>query len=108
MRSSGSMWACEIKPLIVLDSLAAFNVNDENSVKEIRAFLNNARQLANLGASVLVIHHSGKAETAQEYRGCRAIKDSVGCRLRVINSNANKKLERLKLKAFKMRFLVTA
>jgi RecA-family ATPase len=98
---------CPVKPLIVVDSLAAFNPGDENDVKAIRAFMKPVRKLASLGASILIIHHTGKADTAQEYRGSSAIKDSVDIAFRVHNSKPNKKLERLKIEVKKMRFLVT-
>ena len=60
---------CEARPLIIIDSMSAFHGGDENSASETRAFLNQARQLADLGATPIVLHHDGKADTAKDYRG---------------------------------------
>ena len=35
------------------------------------------RRLANLGATVIVLHHTGKAETSKQYRGSSDIKAAV-------------------------------
>jgi hypothetical protein len=97
---------CSQKPFIILDSLAEFNSGDENDVRQMRAFLNPARDLAHMGASVLIIHHTGKAETAQKFRGSSAIADSVDVAFGVTNPSKGQKLEHLEIKAFKTRFLV--
>jgi len=64
-------------PLIVFDSLVAFHPGSEQDATETRRFLHSFRRLANLGATVLVIHHTGKADTARTYRGSSDIKASV-------------------------------
>ncbi len=96
-----------VKPLIIFDSLAAFNLADENSVKEIRAFMEPARVLVNqLGASVLIVHHTGKSDRSQEYRGSSAIKDSVDVAFRLRKKGSSNMLGRLNVKPFKTRFIV--
>jgi len=69
----------EHKPLIVFDSLIAFHEGSEQDASETRRFLDQFRRLANLGATVLVVHHTGKADTAKTYRGSSDIKASVDC-----------------------------
>ena len=61
--------ACVPRPVIVVDSLAAFAGGDENNASDMRAFMHQARRLADLGAGVIVIHHDGKADSARDYRG---------------------------------------
>jgi hypothetical protein len=64
-------------PLIIYDSLIEFNPGSEQSSTETRAFMRLLRALANLGATVLILHHTGKAETAKLYRGSSDIKAAV-------------------------------
>ena len=52
------------KPLLVWDSLIDFHDGDEQSASETRAFMKHFRALANLGATVLVLHHTGKTATS--------------------------------------------
>lgn len=60
--------SCDPKPLLVFDPLIAFNEGDENSAKDTRRYFQHFRNLANLGATVIVIYHSGKAETLRILR----------------------------------------
>jgi energy-coupling factor transporter ATP-binding protein EcfA2 len=101
-------WAthCNPKPLIIVDSLIAFIEGDENSSTEIRAFMHQLRQLANLGCPVIVLHHVGKGETSREYRGSSDFKASLDIGLSLTNLGDGAKLGRLRLKAFKTRFLL--
>lgn len=54
--------AKEDKPLIVVDSLIRFHESDENDTTEMSKQLGHLRALQAAGATVLVLHHSGKAE----------------------------------------------
>lgn len=92
------------KPMIIVDSLISFIDGDENSAVEMRAFMRQPRQLASLGAGVVVIHHSGKAESSKQYRGSSDIKASVDVAYEVEGLGDPTRLERLILKAFKSRF----
>lgn len=94
-----------IKPLIILDSMTAFYKGDENDSVKIRLFLNQARNLADAGATVLLIHHSGKAESAQEYRGSSDIPASLDVGFVAKKVNKGQLLEEMVLKPFKTRFL---
>lgn len=54
-------WA-EERPLIVIDSLIRFHAADENSASEMRLVMAEIRKLAAAGATVLLLHHSGKVQ----------------------------------------------
>lgn len=98
--------ACEPKPLIVVDSLVAFLEGDENSATEVRAYMNGFRRLADIGATVIILHHSGKAETSKEYRGSSDIKASIDVGYHLANLGDSSRLTMLRLRAFKARFSV--
>jgi hypothetical protein len=65
------------RPLLIWDSLIDFHDGDEQSASDTRAFMKHFRALANLGATVLVLHHTGKTATSQDYRGSSDIKAAV-------------------------------
>jgi hypothetical protein len=70
-------FAREQKGLIVYDSLIEFHTGSEQSSTETRAFMRLFRALANLGATVVILHHTGKAENSKQYRGSSDIKAAV-------------------------------
>jgi hypothetical protein len=70
-------FARQHRGLIVYDSLIEFHSGSEQSSTETRAFMRRFRTLANHGASVLVLHHTGKSETSKLYRGSSDIKAAV-------------------------------
>ena len=97
--------ACDPKPIVVIDSLVAFlGGADENSATEMRKFMNGARRLADLGATVIQIHHDGKAETARDFRGSSDFKASVDQAFHVTNISSDGKLDRIRLRCFKSRY----
>ena len=65
--------------LIIVDSLVGYLPAgaSENDATEIRAFMNLARKLASLGATVIFLHHTGKGESSKEYRGSSDIAGSI-------------------------------
>jgi predicted ATP-dependent serine protease len=63
--------------LIVFDSLVAFHPGSEQDATETRRFMQGFRQLTTLGATVVLIHHTGKGENTKQYRGSSDIKASV-------------------------------
>jgi hypothetical protein len=101
-------WAagCEPKPLIIVDSLVSFHGGDENDATETRAFMQGFRRLADLGATVIVLHHSGKGDSSREYRGSSDIKASIDVGYCLANLGDSSQLGTLRLKAFKARFNV--
>jgi predicted ATP-dependent serine protease len=90
------------RPFIVVDSLAAFFNGAENDAADTRRCMQGFRRLANMGATVLVLHNSGKADTAKDYRGSSDIKASVDCAFH-LTSNPGL-LRELHLRAFKARY----
>ena len=70
-------FAREHRGLIIYDSLIEFHSGSEQSSTETRSFMRHFRHLANLGASVIFLHHSGKADTSKQYRGSSDIKAAV-------------------------------
>lgn len=96
-----------VKPLIVVDSMTAFYGGDENDSVKIRAFFKPARDLADEGATVLFIHHSGKAESAQEYRGSSDIPAALDVGFFAKKINKAQMLEEMLVRPFKTRFIVS-
>ena len=70
-------YAQDHKPLIVFDSLVAFHDGSEQDASETRRFMGHFRALANAGATVVLIHHTGKAATSKEYRGSSDLKAAI-------------------------------
>jgi len=94
----------EPKPLVIVDSLAAFHGGDENDASETRAFMQQCRTLADLGATVIVVHHDGKADTAKGYRGSSDFKAAVDVAFHVSNLGVDGRLGMIKLRCYKSRF----
>ncbi len=93
-----------LRPLVIVDSLAAFNVGDENSAADMRRFMHKCRRLADLGAGIVVIHHAGKAESAKDFRGSSDFKASVDQAFHCSNLSSDARLDRLVLRCFKSRY----
>ena len=95
----------EPRPLIVVDSLSAFHGGDQNDAGETRRFMHRCRRLADLGASVVILHHTGKSETSKDYRGSSDFKASLDLGFHVTNFG-NGALDKLLLRPFKTRVQV--
>jgi hypothetical protein len=54
--------------LMIIDSMIRFHTADENSATQIAPVMACLRELATLGASIVVLHHKPKGETSS-YRG---------------------------------------
>jgi archaellum biogenesis ATPase FlaH len=94
------------KGLIIFDSLIEFHTGSEQSSTETRAFMRQLRALANLGATVIVLHNSGKAETARLYRGSSDIKAAVDTAYQLTAADSqSEKLGKLHLSCFKGRLV---
>jgi AAA domain len=94
---------CAPKPLVIVDSMVAFHGGDENDAGQMRAFMQQCRTLADLGAAVLLIHHDGKAQTAKDYRGSSDFKAAVDVAFHVSNSGPDGQLGLLRLRCYKSR-----
>jgi KaiC/GvpD/RAD55 family RecA-like ATPase len=96
-------FATEAKPLLVWDSLVEFAHADEQSSTEMREFLKHFRRLAHGGATIIILHHTGKTSTSKDYRGSSDIKAAVDTAYRVTGRPRYGKLHRLDLDPFKSR-----
>ena len=94
---------CGSSPLIIVDSLSAFYGGDQNSAGEMRTFMDRCRQIANLGATVVIVHHDGKSETAKDYRGSSDFKAAIDCGFHVTNFGTDGLLDKMVMRPFKMR-----
>jgi hypothetical protein len=99
-------YARRVKPLIVFDSLIAFARCDENSSYEMRRHMQLYRDLAAVGATVLIIHHRSDKGEATDYRGSsdiRAVVDSAWGLKRDDGTGAGEAIGRLVLNPYKTR-----
>jgi AAA domain len=97
-------FARQNKGVIVYDSLIEFHPGSEQSSTETRAFMRFFRTLANLGATVIILHHTGKAESSKQYRGSSDIKAAVDTAyLLTPNSSDSDGLRDLSMNCFKAR-----
>jgi RecA-family ATPase len=97
-------WARVRKPLLIWDSLVQFHDGDEQSATETRKFMKYFRNLTNVGATVIVLHHTGKSEGSKQYRGSSDIEASVDMAYLLSSDSKGKVLDRLTMKNFKSRF----
>lgn len=93
----------QYKPLLIWDSLVEFNPGDEQSSTEVRLFMKFFRRLAHEGATIIVLHHTGKSRSSEEYRGSSDIKASVDVAYLVTGKTLNGKVHQLFAKPFKSR-----
>jgi hypothetical protein len=94
---------CSPKPLVIVDSLVAFQPGNENDAVETRRWMHQCRRVANTGATVAVIHHSGRSESNQDYRGSSDFKAAIDQGFVVTNLGTPGRLGTLKLRCFKSR-----
>ena len=100
--------SCDPRPLVVVDSLVAFHGGDPNDASACRGFMHRCRRLADLGATVVVIHHDGKSETAKDFRGSSDFKAAIDLGFHVSNFGSDGRLDKLVLRPFKQRIQVGA
>jgi AAA domain len=92
------------QPLITFDSLVRFHTGDEQSAKETSAFMKLFRHLANRGATILLLHHTGKSPGSKKYRGSSDIEAAVDMAYTLDGQPRAGLLHRLTLTNFKSRF----
>ncbi|MFN7992746.1 MAG: AAA family ATPase [Bryobacteraceae bacterium] len=93
------------KPLVIVDSMVAFHGGDENDAGQTRACVQRCRILADMGATALLIHHDGKADSAKQYRGSSDFKAAVDVAFHVSNyPGADGLLGVVRLNCYKSRF----
>jgi predicted ATP-dependent serine protease len=93
--------ARERRPLLIFDSLIRFHNADENSATEMAPVMQDLRNLANMGATVVVLHHKPKAEGSR-YRGSSDIAGGVDTAFAL---SRDRQAGVLKLECFKSRFI---
>jgi hypothetical protein len=97
--------SCEPRPLMIVDSMVAFHGGDENDAGETRAFMQQCRTVADLGGTVVVVHHDGKADTSKDYRGSSDFKASLDEGFHITNlPGPDGRLGTLCLRCYKSRF----
>jgi hypothetical protein len=96
--------ACTQPPLIIIDTKAAFMGGDENSATETRVFMKQLIALAGLGATLILVHHDGKAESARDYRGSSDFKAAVDQAFHVTNHSEDGHLGKVVVRCYKSRF----
>ncbi len=97
-------FAMEHHGLMIWDSLVEFHTGDEQSSTETREFMKHFRRLAHLGATVVILHHTGKSGTSKQYRGSTDIKAAVDTAYFLDGHPKENRLHRLELQNFKSRF----
>jgi hypothetical protein len=99
-------FARQFQGLIIYDSLIEFLTGSEQSSNETRAFMRYFRTLANLGAAVVVLHNTGKADSSKLYRGSSDIKAAVDMAYLVEKDSAQpNRLDKLSMTCFKGRLM---
>lgn len=93
--------ARERRPLLIFDSLIRFHDSDENSATEMATVMQDLRALANLGATVIALHHRAKSETSR-YRGSSDIAGGVDTAFSVAR---DRQAGVLTLQCFKSRYV---
>jgi hypothetical protein len=103
-------FAADEKPLLIWDSLIEFHPGEEQSATETRRYMKKYRHLAGLGATVLLLHHTGKGETSQEFRGSSDIKAAVDMSFLLTrpDKRMSKAIDVLRLEPKKCRLAVLA
>jgi len=93
------------KPVMVFDSLISFHDGDEKDASETRRYLQRFRDLADAGATIIPLHHTGKSENSKQYRGSSDIKASIdmGWLIEKLGDDPAGLLTDLLLKPFKNR-----
>jgi KaiC/GvpD/RAD55 family RecA-like ATPase len=89
-------------PVLVFDTLATFCSGDENDNSVMGATFKSLRYLANLGATVIVIHHTAKSE-GSDYRGASAMEGAVDALIKVVGTIEEGKLTRMEVQTKKTR-----
>ncbi len=98
-------YAREHHPLLIWDPLVQFHDGEEQSATETRKFMDQFRRLAHAGATVIIVHHTGKTGTSKEYRGSSDIKAAVDMAYVLETTSTLKgRVHRLVLRNFKGRY----
>jgi predicted ATP-dependent serine protease len=86
--------------VIIFDSLIRFHDVDENSATEMALVMKDLRHLANLGATIIILHHKSKGQ-GSHYRGSSDIAGGVDIAFSVCR---DRNMGTLTLDCFKSRY----
>jgi KaiC/GvpD/RAD55 family RecA-like ATPase len=89
-------------PVLVFDTLATFCTGDENDNSIMGATFKSLRYLANLGATVIMIHHTPKGD-GSDYRGASAMEGAVDALIKIVSTIEEGKLTRMEVQTKKTR-----
>ena len=89
---------------IVVDSLSAnYDGDSENDSVQVRTWFSRLRRLASAGATVVVIHHSGKGDAGKNYRGSSDVLAAIDAAYLLEADGEGEPMQKLKLSCFKLR-----
>jgi|SRR6185437_10298269 len=95
-------WAAEHRGIVVVDSFSAYLDGDQNDASVCRLFMHKLRRLADVGSTVVILHHSGKGESSADYRGSSDFKAAIDVGFHLSNFGSGR-LDRILLRPFKAR-----
>ena len=82
-------------PVLIIDSMIRFHGADENSATQMAPVMASLRELATLGASVVVLHHKPKSETSS-YRGSSDIVAGADAAFALVKRGPTLELQKIK------------
>jgi AAA domain len=88
--------------VLIIDSMIRFHRADENSATQMAPVMATLRELATIGASIIVLHHKSKGETSS-YRGSSDIVTGADVALSLVKRDGL-----LELRTIKNRFAAEA
>lgn len=96
-------FAEKAKGLIIWDPLVEFHTGDEQSSTDTRRLMKLFRRLTHLGATVIILCHTGKTSSSKPYRGSSDIKASVDTAYELTGTPQNGRIWRIEMRNFKSR-----
>ena len=92
------------EPIIVFDTLNSFmNGQNENDNAVVGKIMNHMRTMTNHGATVIIIHHTGKSESSKESRGASAFKGGIDVGWTLKSTIVDCSIQRMIVQPFKSR-----
>ncbi len=92
------------EPIIVFDTLNSFmNGQNENDNAVVGKIMNHMRTMTNHGATVIIIHHTGKSESSKESRGASSFKGGVDVGWKIESKIVDCSIQRMVVQPWKSR-----
>jgi len=95
------------KPVVMVDSASSFIEGDENDAEAMLALMRGCRETTDAGATLMVLHNTGKGEHTRDYRGHSIFRDKIDQGFVVKNLETDRRLGKILLRCFKSRFGLT-